>query len=344
MDKKLSIVVTSRNDNHGGDMTRRMQVFITMLIAQCNKFKVPIELVFVEWNPPAGQPLLKDVLPKPQHGDYLELRYIVVPGSLHQQYKNADKIALYQMIAKNVGIRRAKSEFVLCTNVDVVFSDALFSFFATTLFDRNTFYRANRCDVPFTFNHNDEAEKILLFFKNNIIARHGMDSHFYDLVGLPDILTRTWFLRPLTRLFIAPFYRQRQMGRNPAWRLDHMACGDFTLMSKDAWLKMEGYVELDLYSLFIDSLGLFSALAIGLKQVVLPPQQCCYHINHADGWQDNFTPIQQWLFYQNKPVLNWELAAGWGQYAVKNKTLYGINKPDWGFANQQLQEYVFNAL
>ena len=91
----LSIVVASRNDNHGGDMTRRMRLFINGLIYQCNKFKLPAELLFVEWNPPAGA-LLKDVLPKPTKGDYLTLRYIEVPAETHNRYLLGQRIPLFK--------------------------------------------------------------------------------------------------------------------------------------------------------------------------------------------------------------------------------------------------------
>ncbi len=69
MGELLSIVVVSRNDNHGGDMTRRMRLFVNGLIHQCNKFNLQAELIFVEWNPPKGRPLLSEILPKAKAGD-----------------------------------------------------------------------------------------------------------------------------------------------------------------------------------------------------------------------------------------------------------------------------------
>ena len=43
----ISFVVTSRNDNHGGDLRKRMMIFYKGLIHQCNKFKLPCELIMV---------------------------------------------------------------------------------------------------------------------------------------------------------------------------------------------------------------------------------------------------------------------------------------------------------
>ncbi len=49
----LSLVVTSRNDNHGGDLLKRMQIFVTGWLEQARRHHVNSELISVEWNPPA---------------------------------------------------------------------------------------------------------------------------------------------------------------------------------------------------------------------------------------------------------------------------------------------------
>jgi hypothetical protein len=48
----LSIVVTSRNDNHGGDLLRRTSAFMNNLFFQAKKWSLPVELLMVDWNPP----------------------------------------------------------------------------------------------------------------------------------------------------------------------------------------------------------------------------------------------------------------------------------------------------
>lgn len=148
MNPYISIIVSSRNDNHGGDMDKRQRIFIRGLIDQANRYKLPIELVVVEWNPPQGKPYLHEILPKPVEGDFLSLRYIVVPGEIHQQYRFAHTMPLYQMIAKNVGIRRASADFILCSNVDLLFSNELMELLAAKNLAKNFFYRANRSDIP----------------------------------------------------------------------------------------------------------------------------------------------------------------------------------------------------
>ena len=48
----LSLVVTTRNDDHGGNALGRMQAFVSGWIAQAKRYDIPSELIVVEWNPP----------------------------------------------------------------------------------------------------------------------------------------------------------------------------------------------------------------------------------------------------------------------------------------------------
>jgi hypothetical protein len=321
----LSIVVASRNDNHGGDMTRRMRLFINGLIYQCNKFKLPAELLFVEWNPPAGA-LLKDVLPKPTKGDYLTLRYIEVPAETHNRYLLGQRIPLFQMTAKNVGIRRARAEFILCTNVDLLFNDALIAELAERKLQTGKFYRCNRCDVPKDIPENVSVEEQLDWCSKTIMVRHG-------LVETPKSQFKR-LLKPILNRF------------NTMWpqlaSTDYVACGDFTLMSKADWLKIEGYAELDLYSIHIDSMALNACIAQDIEQVVYPPALCAYHIYHEEGWAA-MGPLKALHFLALRPGIDWSVMQQAGQHIIHHKTNYGINTPDWGFANEKFEEHVFNS-
>ena len=120
----ISVVATARNDGHGGDLLYRMQLFVDALAAQCARHSLDAELVLVEWNPPADRPSLINVLALPP-AELLPIRIITVPGEVHATLEHAAQLPLFQMIAKNVGIRRARGRFVLATNVDVLLSDEL---------------------------------------------------------------------------------------------------------------------------------------------------------------------------------------------------------------------------
>ena len=142
----LSVVATARNDNHGGDLIARMQTFVNGLAAQCERHRLETELILVEWNPPADRPGLADALEWPDT-PWCAIRIIEVPHELHARLNHADRLPLFQMIAKNVGIRRARGEFVLVTNVDILFPDALMRDLARRNLRPDRLYRVDRHDA-----------------------------------------------------------------------------------------------------------------------------------------------------------------------------------------------------
>lgn len=143
----LSVVTASRNDDHGGDMTRRMQIFVNALVAQARQHRLRCELVLVEWNPPPERPPLRDALCWPDDEGWCSVRIVTVPPELHRRHAGAERLPLFQMIAKNAGIRRARAPFVLATNVDLLFSEPLFAWLARRPLERGRVYRADRIDV-----------------------------------------------------------------------------------------------------------------------------------------------------------------------------------------------------
>src|SRR5215470_7953692 len=98
----LSLVVTSRNDNHGGTLQFRMQTFLDCFIDQCRRHRFPAEIVMVEWNPPTDRPPLAEALRWARSDGYCPVRIIQVPREIHNQYQHSDRLPLFQMIAKNV--------------------------------------------------------------------------------------------------------------------------------------------------------------------------------------------------------------------------------------------------
>ena len=121
---ELSVVITTRNDDFGTEMLPRLQLFVENLLTLGHRHGLRAEIVLVEWNPPVG-PRISEVLKPRFQSEHIPVRFIEVPPDVHRRYRNSDVLPLFQMIAKNVGIRRARGRFVLCTNQDVLFSSEL---------------------------------------------------------------------------------------------------------------------------------------------------------------------------------------------------------------------------
>jgi hypothetical protein len=335
----LSIVATSRNDNHGGDLTNRMIVFLRGLYYQLQKFNIPSEIIIVEWNPPAENQKLKEILPAPPSDSNIELRVITVPESVHTQFQTSAVLPLFQMTAKNVGIRRAKADFILCTNIDLIFSDELVSFLASRKLQKGNYYRCNRCDIPKEINYNLEIPQLLKFAKKNTIQRLGKNRLYPNFNGQ----SQWWYHNIVTLGLVWAIAKVKSWIETKEEYIidsaDTWACGDFTLMHKEDWQDISGYFELDSYSIHIDSLAIFAALAMGKQQIILKPRACAYHISHQSGWELQ-DPMKKIFFDLKMPMLDWNTAKEACIYMLKNKKVLPINNPNWGYADQEFEEWT----
>lgn len=165
----LSLVVTARNDDHGGNLLGRMQAFLNGWIGHARRYQISSEIIIVEWNPPADRPRLAEVLSWPSEISPCQIRFIEVPAELHRRYAHAEALPLYQMIGKNVGIRRARGQFVLATNIDILFSSELAAFIAERRLRTDRMYRIDRHDAMSEVPVNATVEEQLDYCRTHLI-------------------------------------------------------------------------------------------------------------------------------------------------------------------------------
>lgn len=174
----ISLVVTARNDDHGGDLLNRMQAFTEGWIEQSNRFALESELIIVEWNPAEERAPLADALRWPAENRYCRVRVITVPQSVHRKYRHADALGLYQMIAKNVGIRRARGKFVLATNIDILFSSELVAKLALRDLSAAKMYRIDRHDAMGDVPPDVGIEERLLWCSEHLLRVNSREGTF----------------------------------------------------------------------------------------------------------------------------------------------------------------------
>lgn len=181
----LSVVVTTRNDDHGGHPLERLQAFVTCFDEQCRRTGLDAEVIVVEWNPPPERPSVASVLrrPSPQTCTY---RFIEVPPEIHQRLRYADVLPLFQMIGKNVGVRRARGQFVLATNIDVVLSTELVNVIASRQLQSGHLYRVDRHDIAADLPVDASLEEQMAYCASHQLRVHSRSgSHPVDPAGRP---------------------------------------------------------------------------------------------------------------------------------------------------------------
>ncbi len=326
---RLSIVVTCRNDDHGAGLLRRMQLFVSCLTALCQEYRFPAELVVVEWNPPTDRPPLSEVLAWDTAGP-LVFRFIEVPNEIHNRFRNSDTIGLFQMIAKNVGIRRARAPFILSTNIDLLFSKELIEFMAAGNLDRDTMYRIDRLDVPAEVPESTVEEQ-LQWCSTNVIRRHtAQGSIDYRAGGLEQDGWRNKLRQAAANIL---------PGTTPTLVAHTNGSGDFTLLHRDGWERARGYLELPLFCLHLDGILCIMAVGLGFRQVVFEDPLRVYHIDHGGGWA-NMTFDDRLRFFETKPWLDYAFVHEINGDVIEGRVPEVFNHDDWGLFKEDLPEKV----
>jgi hypothetical protein len=326
----LSVVATTRNDDHGGNQLARTQLFVDGLAEQALRFKLPVELLLVEWNPPADRPPLAEALRWPR-SEWFDPALIVVPPDLHRTFPHAEALPLFQMIAKNVGIRRARAAFVLATNIDILLSDELFAFLGSDL-KPGALYRVDRLDIV------ADLDTSPLPSPAECRALPWIRAHRQDGTHYPDGKRPPWYARARTRLNRA-VWDASHGGPLPA--LHTWACGDFTLTTKEIWGELRGYPEWPMFSMFLDSIVLVEAYEAGVEMITLDPPMVAQHLEHGkgSGWTpEGARPLSQRLDAAGIPYLTGtsydKLARG---ILRKGAGFHPFNGSDWGLNGADLQ-------
>jgi glycosyltransferase involved in cell wall biosynthesis len=341
----LSVVIASRNDNHGGNLFKRMQASVNCLLEQLEKYRMESELIIVDWNPPADKPRLKEALAWPDKLNYCSVRIIEVEPSIHQRYPYSDKVPMNVSVSTNCGFRRARGEFVLGVCADLLYSDELISFLATKQLRGDERYRVDRCDVKREILDNDfNVQQQLDYCRRNTIKIHAF----------------------------------KPEGRKDLPELHTDAAGDFQLMAKKNWELLRGHREADLGLSYIDGLISYGSLAAGIKEVILKEPMKLYHIDHGDKCNDRlkevrpgYEKILSYLFrklrflipsaVKNKivslhhramtnkvkseaygvPTLDYIEYYNLCKQMLEKKIPFYFNNEDWGLGNENLPEYIF---
>ncbi len=345
----LSVVASSRNDDHGGDPLIRTQIFINCLAWQCEKERIPTELILVDWNPVKGRPGLSSVLSLPPETTYCKAYVVTVPTALHKRLKYSEQLPLFQMIAKNVGIRRAKGKFILATNIDIIFSNELFQCLGEQDLDPKKVYRVDRYDIESGLTKDAKLEEVLDYAWTHPVRSHRRYAPEQLVVNL-------YGLEVFKRVCLPEKSLQGEQGgvkvvlENGTWQirpqpsvamnyLHTNACGDFTLLSREGWDAIRGYPEFASYSFNIDSVGLLAAHYSGFEEVSLLPPCVCFHIEHGVG--SGWTPEGEKLLFdrlRKSEILNPEwsvLTPLVDEMREKGKALE-FNHRNWGLADFNL--------
>jgi hypothetical protein len=272
---RISFVIAARLGEHDDSFLGRLRTTLRILDALVTRHHLSCEFIIVQYNPPSGKPRIEDAL-KDMSLKAFPIRIITVPPAAHAQLAPPSRTGVFaEFIAKNIGIRRAQGEYVLVTNLDIIFSNEMIARLAQPL-DRGTFYRANRRDLNiYAISETLNADQALALC-------HTCTDRIWTEYGLLYTSWQRWLKRFLKRpglknIFMAPIFNPLKKITSAKFVHDG-AAGDFLLAHRDVWYEVHGYDQRQVYDLYLDSYILGILVCRGLKQIVL--SQPIYHINH----------------------------------------------------------------
>jgi len=109
---KVSAVCCGRNDNYGGFLNERATYALNSMLKSFD------EVVYVDWNTETGKNILTDDLVL-ENRDKLKT-ITVTPEMVKDIIGDAPAQKMCEVMARNVGIRRATGDIIVNTNVDVI--------------------------------------------------------------------------------------------------------------------------------------------------------------------------------------------------------------------------------
>lgn len=197
--------MTTRNDDHGGNHLQRFQTFLDHLADMCAASPRRPELIVVEWNPDPSRPSLAQAM---------RLARSVATGEPGDRCPSRDSSIVPELREVSAvpddrqerGHPAGPGQYVLATNMDVLFSDELAGWLARRELRDDGVYRIDRHDVGQTsIPAGLSATKVLEVLRARHVVRvHGRHGTYAwgdpPRIGDPD-------------------------------RLHNHACGDFTLMA-----------------------------------------------------------------------------------------------------------------
>lgn len=255
---KISAIIISRNDNYGGHLNERATYAINSAI---NTYD---EVIYVDWNSPTHS-LLWDIKDNLQLKG--NLKHFVIPPDAAKSLTNYNEHAQLccEVLARNIGIRRATGDYIISTNIDII--------------------HPKREDIESIINNSDNNTMFTLSRREvtwDIIKEfHGGEMNFQEWDKLRDYI----------------YINSEERVQNEATVTgDNYSiincCGDFQLASRHVWNTVKGFEEQMIHACYPDTNVQKKAVlnGFGLEAVFNVP---LYHMSHAGMENDGSSPSKQ---------------------------------------------------
>ena len=256
---KVSAVCCCRNDNYGGFLNERATYALNSMLKSFD------EVVYVDWNTETGKNILTDDLVLENRAKLKTTT--VTPEMVKDIIGDAPAQKMCEVMARNVGIRRATGDIIVNTNVDVICPPK------------------EQLEVLAKKVRPDE---MIVLSRMNIQLEH-LHKAFPDSVkDIQEYMPVIFGIEPLTvgQKIMAPTLSVTkdvitQFPEEMHHRLASVvtSCGDFQVAHRDLLMKIRGFEESQKKRNFADTTIQYKVIMSGgtVTGTNFPP---IYHIDH----------------------------------------------------------------
>ncbi len=240
---KISAVICSRNDNYGGNLIQRSTYCLNSMATTFD------EVIYVDWNSPTHSLIYEIQENLLKNG---KIKHICIPPEYANMMTNFDKDAqkCCEVLARNIGIRRATGDYIVSTNIDIIapFREELDDFISQKLND-STFYTICRRNV------------------------------YLETISGIDYKNVTEYTKKMYDTY-KPEMRIEKINNSDDYSIIN-CCGDFQIAHKNIWYDIRGFEESLIYRLYSDTNVQKKAVFHGyqLKADNVPG---IFHISHGN--------------------------------------------------------------
>lgn len=255
---RLTAVCCGRNDNYGGHFLESAKYSLNSMLVSFD------EVIYVDWNTEDGKPIVTDAI-ELENRD--KLRVIEIRPALVKEIMG-DKPAqvMCEVMARNVGIRRATGDIVVDTNCDVVVPPRE---------QLELAFKDLKDGMMMTIaKHDVELSDMQRIFKEN------------DVTEIQTRMPLAFGLWPMAKRLMSPFLAVTKdiLEKQPPEAHHQIAsiicaCGDFQAATRATWHSIRGFEESQCKRMFIDTQVQYKVIMGGgvVFATNFPP---VYHIEH----------------------------------------------------------------
>lgn len=262
---KITAVICGRNDNYGGFLNERATYSINSILDEVD------EVIYVDWNG-EDKPLTDVINIKNRN----KLKVIVVSPEKckelmgEENYSRGQKMC--EVLARNIGIRRANGDIIISTNPDVIFPKRYLIDHMINSLQENEMITLTKHDVELKdldkqFSNNLNVEMLPILYGINSIRNRIMSPHI-----------------SINKEIIEKYPKQY----HHTLASIICACGDFQIAHKTMWYKIKGFEESGIKRSYTDTQVQYKVIMAGgtVRASTFPP---VYHIEHE---RDNNPHLQ----------------------------------------------------